>query len=143
AAKLKLQELISNALDRLEATGVRPRQAFAELASALGVLAALQRLAGRRDDAMDLLLTARKLGLLGENLKARGEWFQVAAYLLVDLSRNCRAYEFLGEANSLFFLAGLPEKQAEVMVDFGYVLNQAGRYAESREVLELVLPLLP
>ncbi len=143
AAKLKLQELISNALDRLEATGVRPRQAFAELASALGVLAALQRLAGRRDDAMDLLLAARPLSVLANDLVAEGEWFLKAAFLLVDLSRDSRAYQFLLEANSLFFLCGATARQAATVVARGYVLTHAGFHSASQKILEPVEPLLP
>jgi tetratricopeptide (TPR) repeat protein len=142
AAKVKLQELINNALDRLETTAIRPRQAFAELAAVLGVLAALQRLAGRRNDAMDLLLVARSLSLLADDA-AEGEWLLTTAFLLVDLNRNTRAYQFLLEAHSLFFQAGLPHRQAATLVTQGYVLTHSGRHAASRKVLERVLPLLP
>jgi tetratricopeptide (TPR) repeat protein len=143
AAKVKLQELINNALDRLEATGVRPRQAFADLAAALGVLAALQRLAGRRNDAMDLLLVARPLSLLANDLVAEGEWFLKAAYLLMDLSREVRAHQFLSEASWLFFVGGVPARQAATLVTRGLFLEKAGRYEASRKILEPVLPLIP
>lgn len=142
-AKKKLQELISHALDRLEATGVRPRQAYSDLANALCVLAALQRLAGRRNDAMDLLLVARPLSLLANDLVAEGEWFVKAAMLLVDLSRNARAYQFTLEASILYSLAGATTKQAEALVANAYVLTHARNYPKSIKILERVLPLIP
>jgi tetratricopeptide (TPR) repeat protein len=143
AAKVKLQELINNALDRMEATGLRPRQAFVDLAAALGVLAALHRLAGRRNDAMDLLLVARPLSLLANDLVAEGEWFLKASFLLVDLGRNVRAIQFLLEAGALFFLGGAPARVAATLVARGYVLTHAGLHEASRKILEPVLPLLP
>lgn len=142
-AKKKLQELISHALDRLEATGVRPPQAFGDLATALCVLAALQRLAGRRNDAMELLLVARPLSLLANDLVAEGEWYVKAAMLLVDLSRNARAYEFTMEASFLYSLAGATGKYAEAAVASAYVLTHAKNYAKSIKILERVLPLIP
>jgi tetratricopeptide (TPR) repeat protein len=142
-AKEKLQVLISHALDRLEETGLRPRQAFVDLAAALGVLAALQRLAGRRDDAMDLLLVARPLCWLTNDFVAEGEWFVKAAFLLMDLSREVRACQFLVEAHTLFFLGGAPARQAATVVVRGRILKKAGLYEASRRILEPVLALLP
>jgi tetratricopeptide (TPR) repeat protein len=141
-AKKKLQELISHALDRLEATGARPRQAFCDLASALCVLASLQRLAGRRNDAMDLLVVARPLSLLANDLVAEGDWLVRAAMLLVDLSRNARAHEFVLEATSQYALAGATTKQAEAAVTRAYVLTHAKNHAKSKRILEHVLPSL-
>lgn len=141
-AKEKLQVLISHALDRLEQTGLRPRQAFADLAAALGVLAALQRLAGRRDDAMDLLLVARPLSLLAKDPVAEGEWLLKTAYLLMDLGREVRACQFLQEAHTLYFLGGAQARQAATVVVRGLFLKEAGQYEASRKILEPVLPLL-
>jgi tetratricopeptide (TPR) repeat protein len=141
-AKKKLQELISHALDRLEATGARPRQAFCDLASALCVLASLQRLAGRRNDAMDLLVVARPLSLLANDLVAEGDWLVRAAMLLVDLSRNARAHEFVLEATSQYALAGATTKLAQASVTRAYVLTHAKKHAKSRKILQQVLPKL-
>jgi len=143
-AKERLHHLMAAAVQRMEESGERPSQGFGELSRAIGVLAALQRLAGRRDDALDLLLGAYPLArLAGDRGEVEGLWYQKAAYLLVDLSRDARAYRFLLEANKYFFLAGLPDRQTEVMVDTGYVLTHAGEHAEARRILELALPLIP
>lgn len=141
-AKERLQQLIAGMVERMERTGARPRVALGELAAALGVFAALHRYAGRRGDAVDLLMAARPLCLLADDCLAEGDWYMKAAMLLVDLSRNARAYQFLLEAGSLYFLANAAAKQAEAAVGRAYVLTHAGRHAESRKILEQVLPLI-
>ena len=141
-ARERLNQLIAAMVERMEKKGERSRQALGELASALGVLASLQRYAGRRGDALDLLLAARPLCLLAANPVAEGDWLVKAALLLVDLNRSARAYDFVLEASDLYFLAGATAKQAQAAVTSAYVLTHAGRHAESRAILEQVLPSL-
>ena len=60
-AKERAEELIREVLTRLEATGERPKKALADLAGALGVLAAIHRLGGHRDAALACLLSGLPL----------------------------------------------------------------------------------
>jgi hypothetical protein len=141
-AKERLQQMISSMVERMETKGERPRVALGELAAALVVLASLQRYAGRRGDAADLLAAARPLSIAAADCLVEGDWYVKAAMLLVDLNRDARAYQFLLEAGSLFFLAGSAAKQAEAAVGRAYVLTHAGHHAESQKLLEQVLPLI-
>ncbi len=141
-AKAKLQRLISGLVERMESTGERPPQSFGELAWALGVLAVIQRYAGRRGDAVDILVLAWPLGLLADQRMTEGDWFLRAAFLLVDLNREARAYQFLHEASGKYLLAGSIEKQLMATVTRAYVLTDSGRHAASRTLLLQVLPLL-
>lgn len=140
-AKMKLQRLITGMVERLETSGGPPK-AYGELAWSLGVLAALHRYAGRRGDALDLLQAARPLTLLAGSSAAEGDWFVRAAILLVDLSRNARAHQFLLEAGSLFFLAGDTAKQAEAEIGRAHVLTHAGLHRASKSLLIQVLAVL-
>lgn len=142
AALKKLQQLIARALGQLE-QGARPRQGIADLCTALGVLAAIYRLAGRRDDAVDLLVAARPLVIAAGSFKTEAEWYQKAAYLLVDLNRFKRGEEFIGKAHFLFEVAGATDERLRTLVDYGYVLTESLRYAEALVHLETILPLVP
>ncbi len=142
-AKEQLEQLLLAMLAELEAGGPPPRQGLAELISALGVLAAIHRLAGRRDDSMDVLLPAWPLARLAQSPKARAEWYQKAAYLLVDLDNNTRAYHFLLEAHRLYDIAGTEGCRLRTLVDSAYVLTHAGYHEESRAILESLLSRLP
>lgn len=141
AAKQQLEELLGEALTRLEGRG--PRRALGEISIAIGVLAAVQRLAGRRDDAVDLLVLARPLAVLAKDPKVEAEWYQKAAYLLVDLSRLPRAEEFVLKAHMLYDVAGTRAERLRAMVDRAYVLTHAEKHIESLAILEAVLPRLP
>lgn len=142
SALKKLQKLIAAALDQLE-SGDRPRPAFADLCSALGVLAAIYRLAGRRDDALDLLVLAYPLVLHSKEFKSEAEWYQKAAFLLVDLNRSARAKNFLDRAHHLYDLAESAAGCVRTLVDYSYVLTEERRHQESLDILERVLPRLP
>jgi tetratricopeptide (TPR) repeat protein len=141
-ARERLNQLIAGMVERMEKKDERPRKALGELAMALGVLASLQRYAGRRGDALDLLQAARPLCLLARDPFVEGDWFVKSAILLVDLNRNTRAYQFVLEAIDLFFLAGAIAEQAQATVTSAYVLMHAEQHAESKKILEQVLPLL-
>lgn len=141
-AKEKLQRLISGLVERLEQTATRPPRAFGELAWALGVLAAVHRYAGRRSDAVDLLVAAYRLCLMADDFGDEGDWFVRAGLLLVDLCRNDRAHQFMLEAGSNFFLANAAAKQVEAEISRAYVLSHARLYSASIRVLERMLPLL-
>lgn len=141
-AKAKLQRLISGLVERMESTGERPPQSFGELAWALGVLAAIQRYAGRRGDAVDMLALAWPLGLLADQRMTEGDWFLRAAFLLVDLNREARAYQFLHEASGKYLLAGSTEKQLVAAIGRAYVFTHSGAHAASIALLGQVLPAL-
>ena len=141
AAKEQLEELISGAIDRLNGRG--PRRALGEISMALGVLAALQRLAGRRDDAVDLLVLSRPLAMLAKDPKVDADWYQKAAYLLVDLSRLPRAEEFVLRAHLLYDVAGARAERLRAMVDLAFVLTHADKHFDSIQIIEAVLPRLP
>lgn len=142
-SRAKLEFFVGTAVSLLEKLGSRPQAAFADLACALGSLAAAHRVGGRRDDALDLLLLAHPLAILSDDPLAEGSWYQKAAFLLVDLGRCDRAYEFVQEAAMLFFVTSGAGRQAELQVDLAYVLCHAGRGSEALKVLKRVLPLVP
>jgi len=142
-AKENLEQLLQAMLVELEAGEPKSRQGLAELTCALGVLAAIYRLAGRRDDAMDVLLPAWPLARLAHTPRSKAEWYQKAAYLLVDLANNTRAYHFLLEAHRLYDLAGAEGCRLRTLVDTAYVLTHAGYHEQSRELLESLLTRLP
>ena len=141
-AREGLEQLLAAMVERLETADQRPRKALGELASALGALASLQRYAGRRGDALDLLLAAWPCCLQAGDFAAEGDWLVKAALLLVDLNRNARAYKFVLEASRRYFLAGATAKQAKAIVTRAYVLTHAGKHAKSKAILFQVLPLL-
>jgi tetratricopeptide (TPR) repeat protein len=137
----RLGHLLLEQLDKLKGA-TRPRAAFGELTSALGVLAAIYRLAGRRDDAVELLALSWPLAVQAKNPFTRAAWFQKAAYLLTDLFRYIRAESFVEKAYVLYGIAGAPHEQLAVLVDIGYILTESGRHEESLEHLYEVLPRL-
>lgn len=138
AAYSKLESFLSILLSRMQET--RPEKGLHELTSALGVLAAIYRLAGRRDDAADLLSLSWPLAVQARNAAARAAWFQKASYLLLDLNRAARAEEFIQRAHLLFCVAGSEREQLSTLVDFGYVLTETNRHAESLAHLEEIAP---
>lgn len=91
---------------------------------------------------MDVLIAARPLCVLAGDCEAEGDWFVRAGLLLVDLSRNERAHQFMLLAGSSYFLSGSSAKQAEAVIGRAYVLAHARLYGASVKLLELVLPLL-
>lgn len=141
AARKKLQQLIAATLDRLE-QAERPRQGIGDLCTALGVLAAIYRLAGRRDDAVDLLVASRPLVIAAGSFKTEAEWYQKAAYLLVDLKRNERAKGFLRRALLNHDVVDSAHDRNRILVDYAYVLNHELRHAEALQLLQSVLPRL-
>ncbi len=142
-AKTQLQQVLLEMVEELEATKAKSRQGLSELTRALGVLAAIYRLAGRRDDAVDVLLPAWPLARLAQSPQAKAEWYQKAAYLLVDLGNNPRAYNFVLEAHRFYDIAGAEVSRLGTLVDSAYVLTHAGYHAQSREMLEPLFPRLP
>ena len=139
-AQERLQMQIAFALERLGAS--RPRPALGELAIALGVFAVVQRLIGRRDDALDLLVLARPLAVAASDPKVEAEWYQKAAYLLVDLSRCSRADEFILRAHMLYDQAGAEIERLRCQVDRAYIYYHLKKYSVSMKMLEDVLPRL-
>lgn len=142
-AKTRLQEMISWALSRLEERGDRPKAALGDVSYALGVLAAILRLTGHRDAATDALLLARPLALLAEDHWVLGQWYQKTIYLLVDLKRYDRPYEFAHEALKCFVFAGSLAGQAGALIEIGYVQNHASLHREALDTLQAALPLIP
>jgi tetratricopeptide (TPR) repeat protein len=141
-AKRQLQLLITTELGLLE-QGPRPRRAFAELCGELGVLAAIYRLAGRRDDTVDLLVLVRPLVVLAADFRVEAHWYQRSAYLLVELGRYPRADEFILRAQDLFAVVPSKSDQLRTLVDRAYVLTRAGKHEASLARLKVVIPLLP
>jgi tetratricopeptide (TPR) repeat protein len=141
AAYDQLGHFLLEQLDTLSGE-TRPRAAFCDLASALGLLAAILRLAGRRDDSVDLLALAWPIAVQAKNPFTRAEWYQKAAYLLADLCRYSRAESFVEKAYLLYGIAGASHEQLAVLVDIGYILTEAGRHEESLDHLYEVLPKL-
>lgn len=121
----------------------RPSQAFSDLSSALGTLAAIFRLAGRRDDAVDVLSLAWQLAFLGDDAKVVAEWHQKAAYLLVDLQRGARAEEFIARAHLLYDYCGCENERLRTLVDHAYVLTQRFEYAQALTLLGPAIERLP
>ena len=142
-AKERAEELIREVLTRLEATGERPKKALADLAGALGVLAAIHRLGGHRDAALACLLSGLPLARLAGDPMALGRWYRKALYLLVDFKRYDLASEFAHEALKHFVFAGSAADQARVLVDIGFVQSHAGLARETIATLERALELLP
>lgn len=141
-AKERVQHMISLGFRRMEKSGELPRQGLGDLSRALGVLAAIHRLGGYRDAAMDALILARPLALLSEVPGAIGHWYQKALYLAVDLKRYDLGYEFAHEALKFFFYSREVGAQARVLVDIGYVLNHAKMPKDAKRTLELALPMI-
>lgn len=121
----------------------RPQRAFCDVASALGVLAAIFRLSGRRDDAVDVLSLSWQLVDQAHDLLAEGDWYQKAAYLLLDLGRGVRAEEFILRAHLLYDCCGCEAKRLRSLVDHAYILTQQSKYAEALALLGPVIPRLP
>lgn len=142
SALKKLHKLICAALDQLE-VGDRHRAAFSDLCSALGVLAAIYRLAGRRDDALDLLVGAYPLAMHSKDRKIEAGWYQKAAYVLVDLKRFLRAKEFINRAHLLYDLAGAMNERLRTLVDLAYVLAEEKKPEQCLEHLKAICPQLP
>ena len=142
-AKDRLQEMIAWALDRLEEKGERPKSALGDLSCALGVLAAIHRLAGHRDAAMDALLLAWPLSRQAGDPGVKGQWYQKAVYLLVDLKRYDRAYEFAHEALKFHVFARSLDGQASALLDIGFVQSHAKLHPEAFRTLQSALPLIP
>jgi tetratricopeptide (TPR) repeat protein len=138
----RLGHLLLELLDKLKGAS-RPRAALGDLTSALGVLAAIYRLAGRRDDAVELLALSWPLAVLAKSSFARAEWHQKAAYLLIDLSRYMRADDFLHKAHILYDCCRAENERLRTLVDYGYLLTESSRHIEALEHLEEILPLLP
>ena len=141
-AKHQLQQLLISALDRLT-RGTRPLRGVFELCCIVLVLAALYRLAGRRDDAVDWLCLIWPLVRKTGNLLLYGLWYQKAAYLLVDLHYCARADDFILKAQDCFSLANANRERLRSLVDRAYVLTHWGHHQESKERLLLVMPLIP
>ena len=137
-AKRRVQKLIATNLDLLE-KGARPPEALAQLCGAICVLAVIYRLAGRRDDATDLLVLTYPLVEQTGNPAVKAEWLRKAAYLLVDLANNKRADEFIVEAHELFDLADLPAERLRTLVDRAYVYYHAKKHALSVDYLQKAL----
>lgn len=142
SAYKRLRRLLFSCLGKLT-DEARPRAAFGDLCSAMGVLAAIYRLAGRRDDAADLLALSWPIAVHAKDPEISAGWYQRAAYLLVDLKRGCRAEEFIGKAHFHFNIAGRQDLCRKTWIDHGYVLAQDGRRAEAIEHLDRILPALP
>lgn len=141
-AKHRLQLLLISALDRLT-RGILPVRGVFELCCIVLVLAALYRLAGRRDDAVDWLCLIWPLVRKTGNLLLYGLWYQKAAYLLVDLHYCARADDFILKAQDCFSLANANRERLRSLVDRAYVLTHWGHHQESKERLLRALPLLP
>lgn len=142
-AAARFEWLIGLLLFFLEGRGRRTAEAFGDLACALGALAAAYRIGGRLDDANDSLRLARPMVDLADLPLVEGLWFQKSGYLLVDLKRYDRAYEFIEEAAMCFIAAGAAVEQAQSLVDQGYVLSHAKQSEAAIKVLRRAMPLLP
>lgn len=141
-AAARFEWLIGLLLFFLEGRGRRTAEAFGDLACALGALAAAYRIGGRLDDANDSLRLARPMVDLADLPLVEGLWFQKSGYLLVDLKRHDRAYEFFEEAALCFIAAGAHNEQAQALVDQGYVLCHATQYEAALKVLRRAVPLI-
>lgn len=141
AAYKKVRYLLNTAINKLTGAA-RPATAWVQLCSALGVLAAIYRLAGKLDDAVDLLALTQSLVRKTRDARAKAEWYQKAAFLLVDLGRHARAEEFVMQAHKFFDLSGSSMDRLGALVDLAYVFTHAQRHQESLDLLELVLPQL-
>lgn len=142
-ATARLEVLLHDVFGRLDKYTVKPLRGIAELCLIVFVFATTYRLAGRRDDASDWLELTWPLVKKVGGFLLRGEWFQRAAYLLVDLSYPTRAFHFLKEALTCFTLVGDIGKCQRALVDMAYVLTHADQHERSRQMLEEVLPQLP
>ncbi len=134
----RLRQLLVGAMNRLTGSS-RPLEAFVELSCALGMLAAILRFAGKRDDAVDILVLARSLVKWTKNPRSEAEWYQKAAFLLVDLGRLARAEEFILQAHKFFDLCGSATDRVGSLVDLAYVYTHSERYEDSRNLLDHVL----
>lgn len=141
-AVAKLEWTIGVLLLFLEKPGRRTAEALDDLAGAIAGLAAAYRIGGRRDDADDALRMARPLVDLTGGALVEGLWFRKSGYLLVDLNRCDRAYEFMEEAALCFIAAGATAEQAQTLVDQGFVLSHAKKSEAALKVLRRALPLL-
>lgn len=142
-AAVKLEWILGLLLFFVEKKGRRMPEAFADIACALIALAAAYRIGGRRDDANDILRMTRPLVDLAGFALVEGLWLQKSGYLLVDLNRCDRAYEFFQEAAVCFIAAGASREQAQTLVDLGYVLHHAGQSEAALSILQQALNLLP
>ena len=142
-ATARLEVLLRDVFGRLDTYTVKPLRGIAELCLIVFVFATTYRLAGRRDDASDWLKLTWPLVKKVGGFLLRGEWFQRAAYLLVDLSYPTRALHFMKEALTCFTLVGATGKCQRALVDMAYVLTHADQHEKSRQMLEEVLPMLP
>jgi len=118
----------------------RPNQAFEDLCSALGILAAIYRLSGRRDDAVDLLALTWPLVVQASAPGATAAWYQKAAYVLIDLDRHKRAEEFIQKAHFYYDVAGSTTDRLRTLVDYGHLLIQTKRPAEAIALLKSIEP---
>jgi tetratricopeptide (TPR) repeat protein len=121
----------------------RPSQAFSDLTGTLGILAAIYRLSGRRDDAVDVLVLAWKLARRVNDAKIAADWHQKAAYLLVDLGRSVRAEEFITRAHLVYDYCGCENERLRTLVDHAYILTQRKAYAEALVLLGPAIERLP
>ena len=142
-AAVKLEWILGLLLFFVEKKGRRTPEAFADIACALIALAAAYRIGGRRDDANDILRMTRPLVDLAGFALVEGLWLQKSGYLLVDLNRCDRAYEFVEEAAICFIAAGATDDQRRALVDLGYVLHHANQSEAALAILTRAVPLIP
>ena len=138
----KLEWIIGLLLFFLGKPSLRTAEALGDLAGALCALAAAYRIGGRRDDANDVLRMTRPLVDWVDIPLVEGLWLQKSGYLLVDVNRCDRAYEFIEEAALCFMAAGATADQGRVLVDLGYVLSHAKQSDAALKVLRRALPLI-
>lgn len=112
------------------------RNDLVELASLIAAWAAVQRVAGWRNQALDALQIAFVLAERSADVWTQGFCFQKAAYLTHDLGHNQLALILIERAALCYGEAGTPDDLARILIDRGYFSFFCGRKEEALRLLE-------
>ncbi len=112
------------------------RNDLVELASLIAAWAAVQRVAGWRNLALDALQIAFVLAERSADVWTQGFCLQKAAYLTHDLGHNPLALILIERAALCYGEAGTPDDLARILIDRGYFSYYCGRKHDALRLLE-------